>query len=85
MLASPASFAAPRWLHTLLLVWVYLLVGAIGASAASSVIADFDGDSRPDRAELSRREPSTVRVWLSATRITSASRPSISTATGAPS
>src|SRR5262245_36777038 len=70
MLASPASsFAAPRLFRPLWLLWVFVLIAPALASAASPpVIADFDGDSKPDRAELSRREPSAVRVWLSTTR-----------------
>jgi hypothetical protein len=55
---------------------VFLLIGATVAGAAPAVIADFDGDSQPDRAELSHREPSAVRIWLSTTRRTSIIRSS---------
>src|SRR5262245_44648063 len=68
MLASLAPFAVWRRLRSLSLIWACILFGATVLSAAPSVVADFDGDSQPDRAELSRREPSAVHVWLSATQ-----------------
>ena len=71
MLAVARALRCPRWLRPLWLVGVFLLIGATVAGAASAVIADFDGDSQPDRAELSHREPSAVRIWLSTTRRTS--------------
>jgi len=76
MLAVARVLRCPRWLRPLWLVGVFLLIGATVAGAGPAVIADFDGDSQPDRAELSHREPSAVRIWLSTTRRTSIIRSS---------
>jgi hypothetical protein len=39
-------------------------------AGGSSLAADFDGDGQRDHVTLNRREPSTVRIWLSATGTT---------------
>jgi hypothetical protein len=58
-----------RGLRLLWLLGVVLLLGAPAAAAADSVVfADFDGDGQRDHAELSRREPSAIHVWLSTTQ-----------------
>jgi hypothetical protein len=76
MLAVARVLRYPRYFLPVWLVWAYLLIGPSVAAAAPSVIADFDGDRQPDRAELSHREPSAVRIWLSTTRRTSVVRSS---------
>jgi hypothetical protein len=59
-------------LGRLCLAWMLVLVaaGAAAAGTTHSISGDFDGDGRRDRAELDYREPTTVRVRLSAGRIT---------------
>jgi hypothetical protein len=52
-------------------VWlagVCLAVAAPRASANPSIVADFDGDGRRDRAMVEQRTPSVLRVWLSTTQ-----------------
>lgn len=59
----------------LLLTWASVVPGVPLVSAATpSLIADFDGDGKHDRVELDRRDPSALRIWLSATRSTSVVR-----------
>jgi hypothetical protein len=59
------------------LVWFGLLFGPHTVFASGlTVVADFDGDGRHDRAELERRESSLLRVWLSTSRSTSIVRSS---------
>ena len=59
------------------LVWFGLLFGPHTVFASGlTVIADFDGDGRHDRAELERRESSLLRVWLSTSHSTSVVRSS---------
>ncbi len=58
-----------RGLRLLWLVGVVLLLVAPAAAAADSLVfADFDGDGQRDHAELNRREPSAIHVWLSTTQ-----------------
>src|SRR5262245_32117847 len=58
--------------RALWLVWFSLLFGVQTASASGlTVVADFDGDGRRDRAVLERVESRVLRVWLSASRSTS--------------
>src|SRR5262245_50449182 len=59
------------------LVWFGLLFGPHTVFASGlTVVADFDGDGRHDRAELERRESSLLRVWLSTSHRTSVVRSS---------
>jgi len=58
-----------RGLRLLWLIGVVFLLAAPAAAAADSVVfADFDGDGQRDHAELSRREPSAIHIWLSTTQ-----------------
>jgi hypothetical protein len=50
-----------------LICLAFVLVGRVAAAADGSLVADFDGDGRSDRAILERGEPSALHVWLSAT------------------
>jgi hypothetical protein len=56
------------------LVWAaclcLLLAPRLAAAAEPLLLADFDGDGQRDRVTLSRREPSVLRLWLSASRQT---------------
>lgn len=56
-----------RIVRRLGLVSLLLFALAPAARAEVGVAADFDGDGRIDRAQLDRREPSLIRVWLSTT------------------
>jgi hypothetical protein len=54
---------------------VCVLLPHAGAQAAErSVLADFDGDGQHDRATLDHREPSVLRIYLSATNSTAVVR-----------
>jgi hypothetical protein len=61
--------------RALWLVCLGLLLGAPHVHASERVlIADFDGDGKPDRVTIDSREPSVVQVWLSTTRTTNVLR-----------
>src|SRR5512133_1803321 len=56
--------------RTAWLICACLALSATAAVAASPLVGDFDGDGRRDHATFERQDPSTLRVWLSATRTT---------------
>jgi hypothetical protein len=71
MHAVARAFPRAAWL-----VWFGLLFGPHTVFASGlTVVADFDGDGRHDRAEL-QRESSLLRVWLSKSHSTSVVRSS---------
>ena len=63
MRAPVRVLRSPLWLALLCL----LGSARVAAAADAWVVADFDGDGIRDRAALDKRDPSTLRVWLSTT------------------
>jgi hypothetical protein len=61
-------------LTPLRLLWVVsvclLLASRLAVAAESSLAIDFDGDGRHDHVELDHRQPSVLRIWLSASGTT---------------